>query len=332
MNEVLVVPEDLGGIALDEFLALRWPRVAKGALRRLVRGGLVTVSGMRAEPARRLRPGDVVQVDAPGVELVEVRPAPLELEVLYQDEHLLAVNKPPGLPVEPSRWGEHPVSLAGALLHWAEGRRRADGLPVARPRTLHRLDLGTSGVLLYALTLEGERHYRELFSSGRVEKVYHALVLGEVAGPGMVDAPLAADPRDAGRMRVVAEGRGKPAHTEYAPLRGFRGFTLLEVRPRTGRTHQIRVHLSSIGHPLAVDPRYGGVDRLLLSDLKRSYRRKTGQREKPIVERLTLHARSVRLTLLGGVEREIAADYPKDFQVLLQKLERWRHAPEAAAR
>lgn len=331
MNETLIVPEDLSGILLDEYLALRWPRVAKGALRRLVRDGLVTVDGQRAQPGDRLSAGRIVLVEAPGVELREVPPARLTLDILYQDEHLIAIHKPAGLPVEPGRWGEHPVTLTGALLDWAEGRPRPDGLPAARPRALHRLDLGTTGVLLYALSLEGERYYRQLFETGLVEKVYHALVLGEVTGAGVVDAPLEPDPRAAGGMHVAAAGRGKPARTEYAPLRRFRGYTLLECRPRTGRTHQIRVHLASIGHPLAVDPRYGGRDRLLLSDFKRGYRAKPGQVETPLIDRLTLHARSLHLTLLQGGARAIEAEYPKDLSVLLGKLERWRRAPEAAA-
>lgn len=331
MNETLIVPDDLSGILLDEFLALRWPRVAKGALRRLIRGGQVTVDGRRVPPGERLGAGRVVLVEAPGEELREVQSAPLALEILYQDPHLIAVNKPAGFPVEPGRWGEHPVTLTGALLDWAQGRRRPDGLPAARPRALHRLDLGTSGVLLYALSLEGERHYRRQFERSAVEKIYHAVVMGEVAAAGVVDAPLMPDARDAGRMHVVAEGRGKPARTAYAPLRRFRGYTLLECRPQTGRTHQIRAHLASIGHPLAVDPRYGGQDRLLLSDLKRGFRAKPGQQETPLIARLTLHAHSVRVALLQGGEQRIEAGYPKDFRVLLSKLERWRGAPEAAA-
>ncbi len=327
-EEVLVVPDDLSGVLLDEFLALRWPRVAKGALRRLVREGRVTVDGQPAEPSTRLRAGRVVLVDLPEKSLREVASNPMPLEVLYEDEHLVAVNKPPGLPVEPGRWGEHPLTLTGALLDWAEGRRRPDGLLPRRPRTLHRLDLGTSGVLLYALSLEAERHYRELFAAGLVEKEYLALVLGEVLEPGVVDAALAPDRRAGGRMRVVSHG-GRRSRTEYAPCRRFRGYTLLRVRPRTGRTHQIRVHLAAIGHPLAVDPRYGGADRLLLSELKPGYRPKPGRPEKPLMERLTLHARAVRLEAFQGGEIEIVAELPKDFRVLLAKMEKWRRASEA---
>lgn len=327
MKESLTVPEDLAGMPLDEFLALRWPRVAKGSLRRLIRDGCVEVDGMPAvKPQHKLREGQHVALDAGGEELHEVRSPALDVDVIYQDEHLLAVDKPAGFPVEPSRWGEHPVHLTGALLDWAEDRRRPDGLPVARPRALHRLDLGTSGVLLYALSLEGERYYRNLFEARRVGKTYHALVLGEVREAGVVDRAIGPDRRRGGLMRVSRDG--KPALTEYAPLRRFRGYTLLEVRPRTGRTHQIRVHLASIGHPLIVDPRYGGRDKIFLSEFKPGYRHKAGRPEKPLMDRLTLHAHSLEFTDLGGSQRRIVAPHPKDLRVLLGKMEKWRRAPE----
>ncbi|HEX9795243.1 MAG TPA: RluA family pseudouridine synthase [Planctomycetota bacterium] len=327
MEDHLVVPDDLGGMPLDEFLALRWPRISKGALRDLVRTGRITLGGQRVQPSQRLRPGQLILIDAPENAPREVARTGLALEVLYQDEHLVAVNKPAGFPVEPGRWGEHPVTLTGALLDWAEDRRRPDGLPVARPRALHRLDLGTSGVLLYALSLEAERFYRSLFEVGSMEKIYHAVVIGEVRQGGVIDAPLAPDRRDGGRMQIQAGG--KPSRTEYTPMRRFRGYSLVEARPRTGRTHQIRVHLASLGHPLAVDPRYGGSDRMLLSELKPGYRAKPGRQEAPLIDRLTLHAASIKAPKFDGGELLVEAPYPKDLKVLLSKMEKWRRASQA---
>ncbi|MDP6850728.1 MAG: RluA family pseudouridine synthase, partial [Planctomycetota bacterium] len=207
-------------------------------------------------------------------------------------------------------------------------RKRPDGLLASRPRALHRLDLGTSGVLLYALSLEGEQHYRALFDQRKVEKVYHAIVLGEVHNAGVIDSPLAPDPRQGGRMRIVQSPAGKESITEYAPVKIFRGFTLLECRPRTGRTHQIRVHMASIGHPLIVDPRYGGRDRILLSELKPGYKPKKGQAERPLLERLSLHAKRVEIVSPDGETLRIEADYPKDLRVLLSKMEKWRRATQ----
>ncbi|MBC8327804.1 MAG: RluA family pseudouridine synthase [Planctomycetes bacterium] len=326
MSRYLEVPERLVGVSLDEFIASHWPRVAKGRLRDLIRDGLITVGGAAVQPGQRLRSSDVVVVDAEPEALPQVAAAGFKPRILYQDEHLVAVDKQPGFPVEPGRWGEHPVTLTGALLDWAEARRGPDGSPPPRPRALHRLDLGTSGVLLYALSLEAERYYRGLFSSRQVEKVYHALVIGELREAGEVDASPAPDPRDGGRMKVSRGG--KRALTEYAPLRRFRGYTLVECRPRTGRTHQIRVHLASIGHPLAVDPRYGGRDRMLLSEIKPGYKPKAGRPENPLIERLTLHAAELQLVSFQGSELRIRAEHPKDLRVLLSKMEKWRRAPE----
>lgn len=320
--KVLNVVSDWSGIPLDEFLAAHWPRIAKGRLRDLVREGGITVDGMAAQPSDKLREGQVVLVEVDMSALKEIATHRVDLEVLYEDEHLVAVNKPAGIPVEPSRWGEHPLHLGGALLDWAE-RRQEEGPLERRPRGLHRLDLGTSGVMLYALSLEAERYYRELFSSRMIEKTYHAIVLGEVSEGGSIDAPLAPDKSQNGAMRV--DRHGKASLTEYEPLERFRGYSLIEARPRTGRTHQIRVHMASIGHPLVVDSRYGGGESLLLSHVKPGYRAKKGQKERPILDRLSLHAHAVRMVPFGGTEEiEITAEHPKDLRITLDKLRRWR--------
>ena len=332
MTEFLSVSEDMAGIQLDEFLAMNWPRVAKGKLRELIRSGEITIGGSVALPADRLRATDVVLVEADMSQLKQVAHASFKVDILHQDKNLVAVNKPAGFPVEPSRWGEHPENLTGALLDWAEGSRRKDGLPAFRPRALHRLDLGTSGVLLYALTLEAERHFRSLFESGNIEKIYHALVVGEVRSEGVIDARLAPDPQQGGKMKTVKAPGGKPAVTEYKPIKVFRGYTLLECRPRTGRTHQIRIHLASIGHPLAVDPRYGGRDKMLLSEMKSGYRPKAGRQERPLIERLTLHAANLTACDPDGNQLRIEAQYPKDLRILLSKMEKWRRAPKTNSR
>ena len=319
--QTLLVPAEWAGSPLDEFLAAHWPRAPKGKLRDLVRAGVVTVDGMRAQPSDRLREGQVVLLDRDPTELERTDVHAVPLEVLYEDEHLVAVDKPAGLPVEPSRWGEHPVHLSGALLRWAE-ERQGEGPMRRRPRGLHRLDLGTSGVLLYALSLEAERFYRDLFATGGVAKTYHALVLGRMDGPCVVDEPIAADTRGGGRMRVHRSG--KPARTAFTPVEEFRGHTWVEARPETGRTHQIRVHLAHLGHPLAVDPRYGGGPALYLSHFKRGYRPKPGKEEKPLVSRLTLHASEVVLPRYpDGGELRISAPLPKDLRVALAKLRKW---------
>jgi RluA family pseudouridine synthase len=323
--KVLGVEEDWRGSPLDEFLAAHWPRVPKGRLRDLVREGGIQVDGMRALPSDRLRVGQVVIVEADMSNLKQIKAKRVDFEVLYEDEHLVAVNKPAGIPVEPSRWGEHPLHMSGALLEWAE-RRQETGPLEKRPRGLHRLDLGTSGVVLYALSLEAERYYRGLFENRLIEKTYHAIVLGEVHEGGVIDSPLAEDrSRGSKAGRMCIHKHGKPSLTEYKPLQLFRGYSLVECQPKTGRTHQIRVHMASIGHPLAVDPTYGGGESLLLSHLKSGYRPKSGRAEKPIIDRLTLHAQAVRMVPFGGGDTlEISAPYPKDLRVAFEKLRKFR--------
>lgn len=323
--KVLPVEEGWTGSPLDEFLAAYWPRISKGRLRDLVRDGSIQIDGMRALPSDRLRTGQVVIIEAEMAELKQIQVKRVDFEVLYEDEHLVAVNKPAGIPVEPSRWGEHPLHLSGALLEWAQ-RRQQEGPLEKRPRGLHRLDLGTSGVVLYALSLEAERYYRGLFESRLVEKTYHALVLGEVHAGGVIDEPIAEDQSRGSRGgRMCIDKHGKPSMTEYEPLERFRGYSLVECRPKTGRTHQIRVHMASIGHPLAVDTTYGGGESMLLSHLKSGYRPKHGRPEKPLMDRLTLHAQAVRMVPFGGGEDlEISAPHPKDMTVILTKLRKFR--------
>jgi 23S rRNA pseudouridine1911/1915/1917 synthase len=328
--KVLPVEEGWTGSPLDEFLAAYWPRISKGRLRDLVRDGSIQIDGMRALPSDKLRTGQVVIIEAEMAELKQIQAKRVDFDVLYEDEHLVAVNKPAGIPVEPSRWGEHPLHMSGALLEWAERKQasgsQADGPLEKRPRGLHRLDLGTSGVVLYALSLEAERYYRGLFESRLVEKTYHALVLGEVHDGGVIEEPIAEDEGRGSRGgRMCINKHGKPSLTEYEPLERFRGYTLVECRPKTGRTHQIRVHMASIGHPLAVDTTYGGGESLLLSHLKSGYRPKHGREEKPLMDRLTLHAQAVRMVPFGGGEDlEISAPYPKDLTVILTKLRKFR--------
>jgi len=323
--KVIAVEEGWTGSPLDEFLAAHWPRISKGRLRNLVREGQIQVDGMRAQPSDKLRTGQVVIVETDMTDLKQIKVKPVEFEVLYEDEHLVAVNKPAGIPVEPSRWGEHPLHMSGALLEWAEKKQQSGPLE-KRPRGLHRLDLGTSGVVLYALSLDAERYYRGLFESRLVEKTYHALVLGEVHDGGVIDSPLAEEEGRGGKGgRMCVQQRGKPSLTEYQPLELFRGYSLVQCSPRTGRTHQIRVHMASIGHPLAVDSMYGGGESLLLSHLKSGYRPKHGRTEKPIIDRLTLHAQAIRMVPYGGGdELEITAPYPKDLEVMLTKLRKFR--------
>lgn len=306
MASYITIPPERAGLELDEFLCLTYPLLNKGFLRTKVREGAVLVDGMKASPSQRLREHQVLVVEfEEDEELPEAPVAPLaRIPVLYEDEHVLAVDKPSDLAAEPERWARANASLAGALLELALERAEVEpedpkapthGLEF-RPRLLHRLDKDTSGVVLVAKTLAAERALREAFDQGAVRKHYLALVEGDWPladnEAEVIDLPIGPDERRSGRMRVDRRD-GKPSRTRVSIAKRYRGYTLLDCEPLTGRTHQIRVHLRELGFPLAVDPFYGRRRALSLSEFKRDYRRKPGAVEHPLIERLTLHAHSI---------------------------------------
>jgi len=329
MSETILVPLERAGLELDEFLCLHFPEFGKGFLRQAVREGRILLDGMPAQPSVRLRVDQVLIIE---LDDVEPPPAPVapeaELAILHEDEDVIVVDKPAGLAVEPERWARSAASLAGALLALARGRSGVDaqegeGPLSLRLRAVHRLDKDTTGALVVAKHIEAERFLRMAFEEDRVRKTYFALVEGEhPLGEGaeeVIDLPLGPDPRKTGRM--VIDPAGKPSRTRIAVEQRFRGFTWMRCQPETGRTHQIRVHLSAAGFPLAVDPLYGRRDSLALSALKAGYRAKRGQVERPLMARLTLHAARIELpTRSGGAPLVVNAPLPKDLEKLLKQL------------
>jgi 23S rRNA pseudouridine1911/1915/1917 synthase len=350
VNYQISIPPERSGMELDEFLCLSFPLLTKGFLRRQVREGHVLVDGNRAVPSQRLRMDQVVLVDLDEEEMPTPPVAPrVAIPILYEDDNVIAVDKPAGLAVEPERWARSRESLAGAVLELALERFSvpvADPAELAaglefRPRLLHRLDKDTSGVVLAAKTLRAERALRSAFETGGVRKTYLALVEGEYPladdDAEVIDLPVGPDERKSGRMRVDREG-GKPSRTVISVARRFRGYTLLQCVPLTGRTHQIRVHLREIGFPLAVDPVYGRHKALSLSQIKRAYRKKRGHEETPLIERQTLHALAIEFPELSATSSpcehsgpcadnpgiRVEAPIPRDFGRLLKQLAKVR--------
>lgn len=248
------------------------------------------------------------------------------LTILSQTDDWVAVMKPAGLATIPGR-GEDDSVL--------EQLARQLGLPSKgsldpRIRVVHRLDKDTSGVLLFATNAAAQRHVSHQFQNNTVSKEYLALVAGRPAeAAGEIDARLARHPASPQRMAVARHG-GRPARTAWRVEEAFRDFTLLRVFPKTGKTHQIRVHLQSIDLPLAIDPLYhtprdGGrpTNALLLSAFKRAYRPAAGEPERPLIERLTLHAEKLRFAAPAGGEVEVTAPLPKDFRAALNMLRKY---------
>lgn len=344
-----MVARERAGLELDEFLCLERPLLNKGFFRRLVRAGEITVDGRSVLPSCRLQEGNVIILPldelAERGDLPKVPAAPeVAVEVLFEDDYVLAVDKPAGIASEPERWAPESGCMAGAILKYAMDAA-GEGPMSYRPRLLHRLDKDTSGVLVAAKSLEAERLLRGAFEANAIHKSYLALVEGEWPEEGelVLDGELGEEaelsrrerrklgkgPRRGHRMAVVPKG-GKAARTRVSVVERYRGFTLLACKPETGRTHQIRVHLAHAGFPLAVDPLYGRRDELLLSELKRNYRSKPGRPERPLIDRLTLHAARIELpdpaaeTSADGRHLEIESPLPTDFQRITRQLAKVR--------
>ncbi len=240
--------------------------------------------------------------------------------ILYRDDHFVALDKPAGLASVRERWTDD----ASAFVVVQDLMRAVD--PAARkPRVVHRIDKETSGVLLFAVSLAAARSLSRQFREREVEKVYLGIVQGTPPDEqGVIEVAIDDDPRRPGYVTVVGK-KGKPAVTEWRRAETFAGYALLELRPRTGRTHQIRVSLRHAGFPLLGDPAYGGREGLFLSELKPGYKAKEERAERPLIGRVALHAHAVRLHHpITGETVEIRSAPPKDFELALRNLRKHR--------
>lgn len=229
------------------------PHLTRSRVQHLINEGLVSVSGTRAKPALRLEPGQQVTVEVPPASEPSAAPEEIPLDILYEDGDILAVNKPAGMTVHPAA-GHPSATLVNAILAHARDLSGVGG--VLRPGIVHRLDRDTSGVILVAKHDAAHNDLARQLKERTVEKTYLALVEGTPKPRhGIVDAPIARDSRNRQRMAIVEGGR--EAVTEYRVIERFRGVSLVEAQPKTGRTHQIRIHLAAIGHPIVGDRVYG---------------------------------------------------------------------------
>lgn len=250
----LIAPPSVVGKRLDQALSALLPEFSRSRIQAWVRQGWVTVDGRPARPRHRLGGGETLTVCAQADPPLDDRPEAEALDVLFEDEHLLVLNKPAALVVHPAA-GNPTGTLLNRLLHHAPGLAT---LP--RAGIVHRLDKDTSGILVVAKTLLAHRSLVEQLQSRTLKREYRALAVGALVTGGTIQGPIGRHPLQRTRMAVVADG--KPAVTHYRVLERLPGHSLLQVNLETGRTHQIRVHLAHIHHPVVGDPLYGGRLRL----------------------------------------------------------------------
>jgi 23S rRNA pseudouridine1911/1915/1917 synthase len=250
----LTIPDELRGRRLDLALAELVPDYSRSRLQQWIRAGQVMLDDRVAQVREKVTGGEVVRIDAQIVEETRNAPEPIALDVVYADDDLLVINKPAGLVVHPAA-GNPAGTLLNALLHY-------DGALAMLPRAgiVHRLDKGTTGLMVVARNLTAHKHLVDELQARNVKREYLAVVNSVLTAGGRVDAPLGRHPVDRKRMAVVASG--KEAVTHYRVEERYRAHTLVRIQLETGRTHQIRVHMAHIHCPVTGDPVYGGRLRL----------------------------------------------------------------------
>lgn len=256
MTTVLTAANEDAGTRLDAFLAARLPELSRSRAASLVQEGRVTVNGRPASKSCRLTGGETLSVDLPEQPAdTSLTAQAIPLDVVYEDDDVIVVNKPAGLVVHPAP-GHPDGTLVNALLYHCAGQLSGIGGAI-RPGIVHRIDKDTSGLLVVAKTDAAHQALTEQMSVHSIHRVYHAVVYGNLKeDTGFVEAPIGRDPKDRKKMAVTQQN-SKYAYTGWQVLERFGNFTYIACKLKTGRTHQIRVHMASIGHPLAGDAVYG---------------------------------------------------------------------------
>ena len=298
-RELTAAPED-AGLRLDAFLAKQLPELSRSRIQQLLEQGCILAEGRPGKKNQRLSPGERILLDLPEPAEADPEPEEIPLDILFEDEDLLVVNKPKGMVVHPAP-GHESGTLVNALLHHCGDSLSGIG-GVKRPGIVHRLDKDTSGLMLAAKTDRAHASLAAQLGDHSLHRVYAALLIGTPRPPeGTVDLPVGRHPRDRKKMAAGIPG-GRPAVTHYRVLETFPGYSYAECVLETGRTHQIRVHMASLGHPVAGDPLYGGRCPLPLSSQ-------------------CLHAREICFRHpVTGEEMTFSCPLPREFSAVLEKL------------
>ena len=305
-----IVAEGEQGLRLDVVLPQKDPTLSRSQAKRLIEDGDAIVDGKPVRASHRLRSGEMVSFRKPPPVPSEIVPEAIPLNILYEDEAIIVVDKPAGMVVHPAA-GNYSGTLVNALQYHCRNLSGIGG--VMRPGIVHRLDKGTSGLMVAAKSDEAHRHLAEQFKRRQVSKRYTALVHGNLSvNEGVVDAPVGRHPVERKKMSTASR-RGKAALTRWKVLERFGAFTLLEAKIETGRTHQIRVHLSALGHPVAGDSVYGTSKRAVETPALRAVLRK--------LSRQALHADQLSfLHPVTGEEMAFESPLPADLAEVIHYL------------
>lgn len=302
---------------IDKYLHGRFRNLSRHFIQNAIKAGTVKVNGEPVKPSFKLSHRDVIEFVLPEPEKKEIEPEDIPLDIIYEDDDLIILNKPPDLIVHPARGNKH-GTLVNGLAHYSENL--SSGLGEFRPGIVHRLDRNTTGVMVVTKHDVAQWKVAKQFELRQVEKSYLAIVHGtpELTAD-RIDAPLGVHPKVREKYAIRPE-TGKEAVTFYEVIEAFRGFSLIHCKPRTGRTHQIRVHLSHLKHPIVADDMYGGklVYPWQLADAEQAV-------EEPVISRCALHAWTLEFTHPTTEQRvKFEAPLPDDMQHLLDLLRQYR--------
>lgn len=286
---------------LDKYLSEQFPEQTRSYLQKLIKDGEVTVNGKNVKTGYQLSKGDEVYVNIPEPKELDVEPQKMDLDIVYEDEDVILINKPKGMVVHPAPGHTTDTLVNGLLYHCKDNLSGING--VARPGIVHRIDRDTTGILIVCKNDMSHNSIAAQLKEHSINRRYRALVHGNLKeDTGTVEGPIGRHPIDRKKM-AINEKNGKPAVTHYTVLERFGNYTLIECKLETGRTHQIRVHMTSIGHPLVGDEVYG-----------------------PAKCPFKLQGQCLHAMVLGfvhprtGEYMEFSADLPEYFEDLLRKL------------
>ena len=306
-SHTITVPHDSAGVRLDRFLVAVLPDRSRSQIQRLINDGHVRVAGRETKANQPVKTGQQIAVDIPEPVAAAPQPESLPLSVLYQDRYVIIVDKPAGMVVHPAA-GHASGTLVNALLHHIKDLSGIGG--ERRPGIVHRLDRGTSGLIVVAKHDVAHEELARQFRDREIEKEYIALVWGVVQAGRRIDLAIGRDSSNRKKMSARAR-RSREAVTRIVRAEHLKAFTLARIAIQTGRTHQIRVHLSAIGHPIVGDPLYGGIHRRVPGDL----------RAVTHLDRPFLHAARIAFKhSADGRPMEFTSALPEDLQRVLDEL------------